>query len=556
MAATLLSVATPGCSFIASTLPLLQQNFTHINYFLRFRGPHYTGTRSIQGFTMAHNLLWQTGAMTPQPFVSADHQILALFNGEIYNYHALEKDLRPSGPPYTSDGQCVIEAYEKWGEAFTQHFDGEFAIVLFDLRVSRLFVSTDPFGVKPLFAAQHGDEFGVASYRSGLERAGHEAIEQLQANTLHVYAFDRLAAKDGSARPARFRRMRSRPLVTWDVRQHKDSTDAWEAPFEAAVAKRTAGLIHGLFLPLSSGYDSGAIHLALLRLGVPHATYSIVGAENARDQQMIASRLAFANSFTSRQRATKGGRPISSAGEPPRESHVLSLNRSAFRQTMDHLNRVCERYTYHTPRWTKVTLSHPEFFPGTRIGTRVQPMLPSDTAAVGVGHICGLARPRKQLTLLTGSGADETMTDYGFNGVRYGMQSQFGGFWPGDEQLRTIFPWENFVNGSQRNYLAKDEYVTGAYGVEGRFPFLDVELVQEGLYLAPDLKNTYYKAGAQLYMRRHGYPYEPCVASADKPFGAGPGCKKLGFVIPRNGRALPARFKDASRAKPRRNTWT
>merc|ERR1711988_1441319 len=103
----------------------------------------------------------------------------------------------------------------------------------------------------------------------------------------------------------------------------------------------------------------------------------------------------------------------------------------------------------------------------------------------------------------------------------------------GDEKLRAIFPWENFYNGSQRNYLAKDEYVTGAYGVEGRFPFLDTSLVQEQLYLAASLKNTYYKAGIQLYMRRHGYPYEPCVASPTHPFGSGPGCKKLGFVIPR-----------------------
>ena len=45
--------------------------------------------------------------------------------------------------------------------------------------------------------------------------------------------------------------------------------------------------------------------------------------------------------------------------------------------------------------------------------------------------------------------------------------------------LQQIFPWADFYGGSQRAYLAKDEYVTGAYGIEGRFPFLDVALVQE-----------------------------------------------------------------------------
>ena len=527
--------AARGCSFLASTFELLQ-NLRYINFFLRFRGPDITGSRKAAGFTFVHNLLHQTGAFTPQPFVAGDNASFALFNGEIYNFHALESTLRPGGKPYRSDGECILEAYAHWGEAFSTHFEGEFAIAIFDVRASRIVVSTDPFGVKPLFVGVHGDEFGIASYRSGLERAGHPSahIRQLDANRVHVYDFDQSTSPTG--RPTRFRLARTRPIVSWDVRQHKADTKAWEDAFEAAVAKRTAGILHGLFLPLSSGYDSGAIHLALLRLGVQHETYSIVGTEKARDQQVISERLAFANRFA------RDGKPV------VQESHVLSLNRSAFRTTISHLDSICEKYTYHTPQYAKVTLEKPGFAPGIRTGTRSVPMLPTDTAAVGVGHICSLAKARGQLTLLTGSGADETMTDYGFNGVRYGMQSQFGGFWPSDEELRGIFPWDNFYNGSQRNYLAKDEYVTGAYGVEGRFPFLDVNLVQEQIYLSPEIKNTYYKAGIQLYMRKHGYPHDTCVASASHPFGFGPGCKKLGFVIPRQGRKLPERMRAGVRA--------
>ena len=529
-----------GCSFIASTLNLLQ-NLHHINFFLRFRGPDITGTRAADGFTFVHNLLHQTGAFTPQPYASADNKTFALFNGEIYNYRSLENVLRPHfglgqvQQPYRSDGECILEAYAKWGEDFSRHFEGEFAIAIFDLRKNRIVVSTDPFGVKPLFVGVSNDDFGVASYRSGLERAGHSAarIQQLDANEVQVYHFER---DRSSSRPIRFRLEQTRPIVSWEIRQHKLHTRDWEAAFEAAVAKRTAGILHGLFLPLSSGYDSGAIHLALLRLGVPHETYSIVGTEKIKDQQVITERLSFAARFT------RHGQPIT------RESHVLSLNRSAFRETMHHLDSVCEKYTYHTPQYAKVALQKPAFAIGARIGTKSVPMLPSDTAAVGVGHICSLAQAKRQLTLLTGSGADETMTDYGFNGVRYGMQSQFGGFWPTDEELRGIFPWENFYNGSQRNYLAKDEYVTGAYGIEGRFPFLDAKVVQEQLYLAPTLKNTYYKAAIQLYMRRHGYPHDKCVASIENPFGSGPGCKKLGFVVPRQGRKLPERMRVEARA--------
>ena len=100
--------------------------------------------------------------------------------------------------------------------------------------------------------------------------------------------------------------------------------------------------------------------------------------------------------------------------------------------------------------------------------------------------------------------------------------------------------WENFYQGSQRAYLAKDEYVTGAYGIEGRFPFLDARVVQEQLYLAPELKNTYYKAAAQLYMKKHGYPVEPCVVTPAHPFGEGAGCKKVGFLVPSRPRKVGA----------------
>ena len=70
-------------------------------------------------------------------------------------------------------------------------------------------------------------------------------------------------------------------------------------------------------------------------------------------------------------------------------------------------------------------------------------------------------------------------------------------------RLQQIFPWADFYGGSQRAYLAKDEYVTGSYGVEGRFPFLDTRVVQASLSLSADLKNKYYKAASQLYMAKH-----------------------------------------------------
>ena len=221
-------------------------------------------------------------------------------------------------------------------------------------------------------------------------------------------------------------------------------------------------------------------------------------------------------------------------------SYIVRVNASTYRRTHKQLQQNAEPYRYSLPVYSAPKLDAPGFVVGERIRSNEMPML-KDSAAMGVATICTLAKARGQLTMLTGSGADETMTDYGFAGLRFAPQSQFGGHYPNDTALRAIFPWENFYQGSQRAYLAKDEYVTGAFGIEGRFPFLDARVVQEQLFLSPELKNTYYKAAAQLYMRKYNYPVEPCVATPASPFGEGAGCKKVGFLVPSRPRKVGAR---------------
>ena len=525
--------AAHACSFLTSTRELLP-NLAHINYFLRLRGPDHTGTHRMNGLSFVHNLLHQTGRITPQPFVREAEGLVALFNGEIYNYRTLQKELRPAGPPYASDGECILDAYTRWGETFARRFDGEFAIAVFDWRRQRCIASTDPFGIKPLFAANESAtddlrlahdtamHFGLSSYRTGLARAGHARPWQLAPNSIYAWQLHRVQSSSGAARGDaaagsagawRFELASVAPLHTFEVRQHKASTQDWERTFEAAVMKRTIGTQHGVLLPLSSGYDSGAIHLALIRLGVAHTTYSIVGEhENAHDLDLIRRRIDYAH----RHLAASNHTPTASASSPTSADvyanaanaananahHLLRLNDSTYAATLQALERQCEPYTYEYPHWSRVRpLSSPAFVPATLLGTVRKPMLKADTALVGLAHICSLARQAGVLTSLTGGGADETMTDYGFGGRRIGSQSQFGGYYPDDAQLRTIFPWHNFYYGSQRNYLAKEEYVTGAWGIEGRFPFLDTAVVQEQLLLSPSVKNR--------CVRRAGWP---CVA--------------------------------------------
>jgi asparagine synthetase B (glutamine-hydrolysing) len=123
--------------------------------------------------------------------------------------------------------------------------------------------------------------------------------------------------------------------------------------------------------------------------------------------------------------------------------------------------------------------------------------------------ICDQARSEGFKIYLSGSGADEIISDYGYGGNKIFPHSNFGGLFP--EDLSTIFPWASFYGSTMQSYLAKEEYVSGSYGIEGRYPFLDRDVVQEFLWLTADLKNSKYKSCIDEYLMRNQYPYQAGV---------------------------------------------
>ena len=75
------------------------------------------------------------------------------------------------------------------------------------------------------------------------------------------------------------------------------------------------------------------------------------------------------------------------------------------------------------------------------------------------------------------------------------------------QDLKGFFPWHSFWDGTQIQYLNKEEYVAGHYGIETRYPFLDRDLVQEFLWLTADLKNSRYKSCLDHYLHSRKWPY-------------------------------------------------
>jgi asparagine synthase (glutamine-hydrolysing) len=88
-----------------------------------------------------------------QPMANETGEVVLDYNGEIYNFQQLRVELESLGHVFHShtDSEVVVHAYEEWGNACVDHFDGMFAFAIWDRSRRRLFLARDRFGVKPLY---------------------------------------------------------------------------------------------------------------------------------------------------------------------------------------------------------------------------------------------------------------------------------------------------------------------------------------------------------------------------------------------------------------------
>ncbi len=97
-----------------------------------------------------------------QPFKKFNN--LIVFNGEIYNYLELKKELEKKYKFYTSsDTEVLLTAYEEYGENLCDYLEGMWSFVIFDSRKETFVMSNDPFGEKPLYYYQNSDIFIFSS---------------------------------------------------------------------------------------------------------------------------------------------------------------------------------------------------------------------------------------------------------------------------------------------------------------------------------------------------------------------------------------------------------
>ncbi|MEZ5595322.1 MAG: hypothetical protein R3E84_02855 [Pseudomonadales bacterium] len=132
------------------------------------RGPDDNGVyeETLCGVVLAHRRL---AIIDPengkQPMHSADGHLTIVFNGAIYNYLELRRELIALGHPIHSysDTEVIIYAYRQWGEQCVKRFLGMFAFAIWDRASRRLFCARDRIGIKPFYYTFDGNTLTFAS---------------------------------------------------------------------------------------------------------------------------------------------------------------------------------------------------------------------------------------------------------------------------------------------------------------------------------------------------------------------------------------------------------
>jgi asparagine synthase (glutamine-hydrolysing) len=267
---------------------------------LAHRGPdgegYFFSPRAQLGHRRLSVIDLETGQ---QPMTTPDGRYTIVFNGEIYNFRELKRELETYGVRFRtrSDSEALLEGYARWGGAALEKLNGMFAFAVWDEEERRLFAARDRLGMKPFYYAECGASLLFASEMKAL--LAHPALRReldpaaLDAYLTYLYvpAPRAIFRQICELPPAHWLAWQDGQLSTgpyWDVRFQPE-----EKPFarcveglkqilaEAVKTRLTSDVPLGVFL--SGGLDSGSIAaLMASQLQAPVKTFTLGFAESAK----------------------------------------------------------------------------------------------------------------------------------------------------------------------------------------------------------------------------------------------------------------------------------
>ncbi len=270
---------------------------------LERRGPDGEGCEVWDHAALGHRRLaiFDLSEAGRQPLLSADRSLGIVFNGAIYNFRELRRDLQTKGYEFISqtDTEVLIHGYREWGiDELVAKIRGMFAFGLWDDGTRKLFLVRDRLGVKPLVFAVRGGQLAFGSTARALRAAGFalEIDEQAVADYLEFgFVTEKRTIYESVSR------VPAASILEWCDQKIKIS-QYWQPPPPGSVKVTFADAVEEterLFLKavekrlfadvpvgslLSGGVDSSLVCWALAKLGADITAYTVGTPNDPADE--------------------------------------------------------------------------------------------------------------------------------------------------------------------------------------------------------------------------------------------------------------------------------
>ena len=307
------------CGFYSKRNISLDQ-LAEMNDTMYHRGPDdkgveiYVGKKQYSiGLAQRRLSIQDLSPLGHQPMHSADKRLSIAYNGEIYNFPELREELKDYPFKSHCDTEVILAAYLKWGIQCVNHFNGMFAIALYDREDESLYLVRDRIGKKPLYYLEDGENLVFASeLKPIMKYPGFEKKirqEQLNRYLVHQYinAPDTIFENVYKLEPGavyRFQYGRKEKWKYWDVATiYGEKKNSFQGSFQDAkeeLKKKLSDSIEmrmisdvplGTFL--SGGYDSSLMTaMAQSRSEKPIKTFSIGFEDKKYNEAIYAKEVA------------------------------------------------------------------------------------------------------------------------------------------------------------------------------------------------------------------------------------------------------------------------
>ncbi|MFH1851427.1 MAG: asparagine synthase (glutamine-hydrolyzing) [Candidatus Neomarinimicrobiota bacterium] len=285
---------------------------------LHHRGPDHGNFYLDRNLALGHRRLAiiDLSDSANQPIGNEDGTVQIVFNGEMYNFQELRRELVFKGHQFKSrtDSEVIVHGYEEWGTACFERFDGMLAVAIYDRRRQKLIIAKDRFGKKPLYYTLQNGVFAFASEIKALARHPDikTAISDLEIERYLAYEYcptpgtiykniHKLVAAsfleipldsldDNLLQPQKYWQLDFTPKLELS---EQDAAGQFRELLIRSVEKRLISDVPlGVFL--SGGIDSSAIVWALtqVREAASIKTFSIGFREQSFDESCYARQVA------------------------------------------------------------------------------------------------------------------------------------------------------------------------------------------------------------------------------------------------------------------------